>query len=184
MSGFVEKYSIGPEGISQDEKNSILRPNKVKFLNSAKRNPQKFMNDLARCKLKGFVSERKFITPMYYKFLNTRKRAIDGTSGSETGVMVPNLDVPPLPPLTAIVDLDGKPFMDSKTVYCTEKLKDGKVRRVKKEKKVQKRMSDQALLVKSYEILDQVFYFLEDLRIIRDQGQGEVHGPLDWLHCR
>ena len=95
MSGFIEKYSIGPEGISQDEKNSILRPNKVKFLNSAKRNPQKFMNDLAQCKLKNYISENSFITPTYYQFSNPRKRTFDGVCGLSSGKQVPNLDIPP-----------------------------------------------------------------------------------------
>ena len=96
-----------------------------------------------------------------------------------------NLGIPPHLPLTPIVNLDGSPFLVEKIVYVTGN--DPQVRKIRRKgllKKVQKRMSYDEQLLKSYDILDQLIPMLELHSANLSDDEAEVHGPLDWLHCR
>ena len=173
----VLEKNIGPQGVTQDEKNSILRPTKVKFLNSVKRNPQKFMRDLAQQRLKTYQNPKSFRYHHYYAFSSDK-------NGYTTLTRRINLEVPPLPPLTPIVNLDGSPFLVDKAVYCTKRKRGESARRQLTTKPVQKRMTYDEQLLRSFELLEQIFYYLEQNVLIQKQGFGDLHGPLDWLHCR
>ena len=62
----MSEVQIGPCGITQDEKNRILRPGKAKFLNSAKRNPQAFMREMGRKELHNYTPTHPIKLQSYY----------------------------------------------------------------------------------------------------------------------
>ena len=112
---------------------------KSEILNREKKNPQMFVDQLARQKLREYRSPDNFQLQYDLQFKTYSKTGSKNGSNEPEKVLLPNLDVPPYPPLTPVVNLDGSPFFEEKVVYCTQKLPGWPVRRILKKKLVQKK---------------------------------------------
>ena len=187
------EYHVGPQGLTQDLKNRILRPNKKKFLKSEQARPQEVMDQGGRRVLHDYQPPRSFNYQKYFKYYSDLGPwdEIDPCSGRfKNWVEVINYGVPPHPPSCLLVNLDGSPMMSVKMLYQTRKIprknnppSHPRVKKTKVIKTFQRRLNYSEQLVQAFSLLDYSFCLLEDHKALHS-ASTPLHGPYPLIPCR